>query len=109
MTGSILGTRVLCSEDPRFLRGDGRYMAKRASANAVHVTYVRSHFAHARIRSIDVTAASTAPGVVGVFAATVDTLSHLGVRHIDMPLTPKKSLVGHRVGRPMTATDIETN
>jgi carbon-monoxide dehydrogenase large subunit len=91
MAGSILGTRVLRSEDPRFLRGDGRYMANIAPANAVHVTYVRSHFAHARIRSIDVTAASTAPGVVGVFtAAAVDALSHLGVRHIDMPLTPKE-------------------
>lgn len=56
MAGSILGTRVLRSEDPRFLRGDGRYMANIAPANAVHVTYVRSH---------------------------------LGVRHIDMPLTPK--------------------
>lgn len=108
MAGSILGTRVLRSEDPRFLRGDGRYMANIAPANAVHVTYVRSHFAHARIRSIDVTAASTAPVVVGVCTA-VDALSHLGVRHIDMPLTAQKSLVGHRVGRPMTATDIETN
>ncbi|MBT5205553.1 MAG: hypothetical protein HOH36_06970 [Acidimicrobiaceae bacterium] len=66
MAGSILGTRVLRSDDPRFLRGDGRYIANIAPANAGHVTYVRSHLAHARIRSIDVTAASTAPGVVGV-------------------------------------------
>lgn len=48
-------------------------MADIAPADAVHVTYLRSPFAHARIRSIDIAAASTAPGVVAVFtAADVD-------------------------------------
>ncbi len=69
MAGSILGTRVLRSEDPRLLRGESGYMADIGPAGAVTVTYLRSPFAHAVIRSIDGTAASLGPGVLAVFTA----------------------------------------
>ena len=51
------------------LRGESDYMADIAPVDAVHVTYLRSFLAHARIRSIDTTAAANAPGIVSVFTA----------------------------------------
>src|SRR5207245_8069002 len=36
---------------------------------AAHAAFVRSPFAHARIKSIDITDASKAPGVAGVYTA----------------------------------------
>jgi aerobic carbon-monoxide dehydrogenase large subunit len=64
---SILGTRVLRTEDPKFLTTGGIYtedVADDRLAGAVHVFFVRSPVAHARITSVDVSAALEAPGVV---------------------------------------------
>ena len=49
---SILGTRVLRTEDPRFLTTGGEYtedLVDDRLAGAVHVFFVRSPVAHARI------------------------------------------------------------
>lgn len=59
---SILGTRVVRIEDPRFLRGEGTYIANLPLEGAVHITYVRSTMAHARILSIDTAEAAAMPG-----------------------------------------------
>ena len=67
---SILGTRVIRTEDPRFLTTGGVYTADvedEQLAGACHVHFVRSAVAHARIRSIDVSAALEAPGVIAAF------------------------------------------
>src|ERR1700678_1570099 len=69
---SILGTRVMRTEDPRFLTTGGVYTADvedEQLAGACHVHFVRSVFAHARIRSVDVSAALEAPGGIAVFTA----------------------------------------
>lgn len=64
--GSILGRRVLRTEDPELLTGDARFVADLDLPGALHAVFVRSEYAHARVRSIDVSAASAAPGVVAV-------------------------------------------
>ena len=67
---SILGTRVIRTEDPRFLTTGGVYTADvedEQLAGACHVHFVRSAVAHARIRSVDVSAALEAPGVIAAF------------------------------------------
>src|SRR5262245_37983682 len=67
---SILGTRVLRTEDPKFLTTGGVYtedVVDERLDGACHVFFVRSPLAHARISSIDVSAALEAPGVVAVF------------------------------------------
>jgi aerobic carbon-monoxide dehydrogenase large subunit len=73
---SILGTRVERREDPRLLTVGGTYvddLREPALAGALHVTFVRSPLAHARITEIDTEQARELPGVVGVFtAADVD-------------------------------------
>ena len=70
---SILGHPVLRREDPRFLTGQGEFVANLIPPEAAHVAYVTSTEPHARLLSVDVEAASTARGVFGVFtAADVD-------------------------------------
>jgi carbon-monoxide dehydrogenase large subunit len=67
---SILGTRVLRTEDPKFLTTGGVYVEDVVDdrlAGACHVFFVRSPIAHARITGIDVSGARSAPGVVAVF------------------------------------------
>jgi carbon-monoxide dehydrogenase large subunit len=66
---SILGTRVPRVEDPLFLTRGAVYtddLVDERLVGALHVTLVRSPMAHARITSVDVTAAREAPGVVDV-------------------------------------------
>jgi carbon-monoxide dehydrogenase large subunit len=70
--GSILGTRVLRTEDPGFLTTGAVYtddLVDERLAGAVRVTFVRSPVAHARIVSIDTEAAAGMPGVVAVLTA----------------------------------------
>ena len=69
---SILGTRVLRVEDPRLLTTGGTYVDDLQDpllAGALHLSFVRSPVAHARITSVDVGAARAAPGVVAVLTA----------------------------------------
>ncbi len=70
MTGtSILGTRVLRTEDPKFLTTGGVYLSdldEPLLSGAVYATYVRSMVAHGTIVSIDTDEAKAMPGVVAV-------------------------------------------
>jgi aerobic carbon-monoxide dehydrogenase large subunit len=69
---SILGTRVLRTEDPKFLTTGGEYtedLVDDRLAGAAHVFFVRSPVAHARITGIDLDAVKSAPGVVAAFTA----------------------------------------
>jgi aerobic carbon-monoxide dehydrogenase large subunit len=75
---SILGTRVIRTEDPRFLTRGGIYtydVADDRLAGACYVHFVRSVLAHARIRSVDVSGTIGAPGVLAAF--TVEDLAEL--------------------------------
>jgi carbon-monoxide dehydrogenase large subunit len=67
---SIMGTRVVRTEDPVFLSRGATYtddLTDERLTGALHLTLVRSPLAHGRITGIDVEAAKAAPGVVGVF------------------------------------------
>jgi carbon-monoxide dehydrogenase large subunit len=64
---SILGNRVLRREDPKFLTVGGTYVADLALPGSVHVTFVRSSMAHARIVSVDSTNAQAMAGVIAVY------------------------------------------
>jgi len=75
---SILGTRVVRTEDPQLLTAGGTYvddLRVPELAQAARVTFVRSPVAHAAITGIDVAAARDAPGVVAVLTvADMDDL-----------------------------------
>src|SRR5271156_1689230 len=61
-----LGQPVSRFEDPRLLRGGGRYVDAMVLPRLAFGHVLRSPHAHARIRSIDATAAKAAPGVLAV-------------------------------------------
>ncbi len=65
-SGGPFGQSVLRREDDRLLRGQGRYVANIGYDGQLAVTFVRSPLAHARIVSVDVAAARSAPGVVDI-------------------------------------------
>jgi carbon-monoxide dehydrogenase large subunit len=94
---SILGHRVLRKEDPRFLRGEGRYVENLPAEGALSVTFVRSPLAHGRITGIDASAAEAMPDVQVFTGADVD---------VD-PVTPPPPF-GVRAGisRPLVAKDV---
>jgi carbon-monoxide dehydrogenase large subunit len=72
-----VGQSVSRFEDPRLLRGEGRFINDLALPAMLHVAYVRSPHARARIRGVDAVQALAAPGVLGVF--TIDDLERDGV------------------------------
>jgi CO/xanthine dehydrogenase Mo-binding subunit len=66
---SVIGARVPRAEDPRLLRGRGRFADDVSAAGQVWARIVRSPVAHGRLRSVDVTPARTAPGVTAALTA----------------------------------------
>jgi carbon-monoxide dehydrogenase large subunit len=62
-----IGAATRRREDERFVTGRGRYIGDLAVADALHVVFVRSPHAHARIIRIDASAALRLPGIVTVW------------------------------------------
>jgi carbon-monoxide dehydrogenase large subunit len=93
---SVLGNRVVRREDPRFLRGEGTYVENRVVPGALHLTFVRSVFAHANI-TVDASAARELPGVQVFTAADVD-LPSFG--------PPPFPGLDKEMGRPVVARDV---
>ncbi|MEO6748982.1 MAG: xanthine dehydrogenase family protein molybdopterin-binding subunit [Casimicrobiaceae bacterium] len=65
----VIGQSVLRKEDARFLTGSGQYTDDVTLPRQTHAVFVRSPHAHAKIRSVDTSAAKAAPGVLAVFTA----------------------------------------
>src|SRR6202163_2639381 len=61
-----IGQGVPRFEDPRLVRGEGRYVGDIALPGMAFGHVLRSPHAHARIRAIDVSRAKAAPGVLAV-------------------------------------------
>jgi len=66
-TARLLGASIKRREDPRFITGKGNYTDDLKLAGMTHAVFVRSPHANAKIRKIDIAAASKAPGVVKIF------------------------------------------
>ena len=60
------GASIKRSEDPRILTGAGRYVDDIKLPGMLHAAFVRSPMAHARVPSVNVSAAQALPGVVAV-------------------------------------------
>ena len=61
-----IGARVVRKEDKRFITGAGRYVDDMVVPGMKHAAFVRSPYAHAQIKKIDVKKAQAMPGVIGV-------------------------------------------
>jgi carbon-monoxide dehydrogenase large subunit len=67
MGAKYFGASVRRKEDPRYLRGEGRFVDDIKLPGMLHVAFVRSPHAHARIAAIRTDAAKRLPGVAHVF------------------------------------------
>ncbi|MFL6116483.1 MAG: xanthine dehydrogenase family protein molybdopterin-binding subunit, partial [Catenulispora sp.] len=66
MSDKFLGQPLIRREDPRLLRGDGRYLDD-LGRDALAAAFVRSPLAHARILDIDVSDALDIDGLVAIY------------------------------------------
>jgi CO/xanthine dehydrogenase Mo-binding subunit len=99
-----IGKRLNRVEDPRFLRGQGRYIDDIKLPGMAHAAVLGSPHAHARIVSIDTRAAERLPGVIAVVtgedvAARAAPLPSFGAGEIvqDMIATEKVRYHGETV------------
>jgi aerobic carbon-monoxide dehydrogenase large subunit len=103
---SILGTRVIRTEDPRLLTAGGVYVDDLRApelVGAARVTFVRAPVAHAVINGIDASAALARPGVVAVYtAADMDDLGPPPPENLQAG-GEGPSPVGGRFGEPLLA------
>jgi carbon-monoxide dehydrogenase large subunit len=63
----LVGERVKRREDPRLIQGRATYVDDIALVGMQHIAFKRSDVAHARIRSIDTSAAQKMDGIEAVF------------------------------------------
>lgn len=89
---SAIGEPVVRREDPRLLRGDGRYLDDAPATGSLRAVFVRSPLAHARIVGIDAAASRASPGVVRVFLG--EEFEAAGINDIEADTVP------NRDGRP---------
>ena len=69
MTTRYFGQPIKRNEDPRLLTGRALFVDDVHLLGMLHVAFLRSDLAHARINSIDLGAARERPGVVAVYTA----------------------------------------
>ncbi len=69
MTEKYIGKRMTRTEDPRLLTGQALFVDDVEIPGMLHAAFLRSDYAHARLRHIDVSAARGRPGVVAVYTA----------------------------------------
>ncbi|MDR3101027.1 MAG: xanthine dehydrogenase family protein molybdopterin-binding subunit, partial [Paraburkholderia sp.] len=83
----MIGQPLPRVEDRRFVTGNGQYTDDLRLDGQLHAAFLRSPHAHAALRSVDVSSASEAPGVIAVLVGQ-DYLDdgYLGVDHVPNPI-----------------------
>src|ERR1700730_3301252 len=81
---TMIGAKIHRREDPRLVSGHGRYTDDFVRPDTAYLAVIRSPYAHARILSIDASAAKAAPGVLAVYTAE----DFEGVVSGTMPVAP---------------------
>lgn len=74
----FIGTSVERKEDYRFLTGNGQYTDDVVLPQQTYAVFLRSPHAHAKINSIDVTAAKQSPGVIAIFTGADMAADNVG-------------------------------
>src|SRR5262249_62332098 len=100
---ATIGEPLLRSEDPRLLRGEGRYTDDVALPNQAHCVILRSRHGHGVIRSIDTGAARAMPGVLAVYTGA--DLSSYGPMKSSLPFKNRDGSDMRHTARPALATD----
>jgi carbon-monoxide dehydrogenase large subunit len=66
-TNGLIGKSVKRVEDKRFITGRGNYADDIVLPHQTYASFVRCPYAHAKIISVDTTAAKAMPGVVAIY------------------------------------------
>jgi len=98
-----IGQPVPRTEDPRLVRGEGRYTDDIRLPNQTYAAIVRSNNAHGVIRGVDIDAACQMPGVLGVYTGA--DLSGYGPMKSPLPFKNRDGSDMRRTGRLALATD----
>jgi carbon-monoxide dehydrogenase large subunit len=67
MAEKTVGKPIKRTEDPRLIQGLAHYVDDIRLPDTLHAAFLRSIYAHARIKGIDTAAAQKLPGVVAVY------------------------------------------
>src|ERR1700757_2583021 len=100
-----IGQPVTRKEDARFLTGRGRYVADIDMVRQAHAVFVFSPHAHARIRSVDKSAAEAAPGVFAILTGEDWAADELGTLDPEVMAEDMGGPKGFRTKRPPLAQD----
>jgi aerobic carbon-monoxide dehydrogenase large subunit len=100
-----VGQPVLRVEDPKLLKGEGRYTDDLNIAGQAHAVMVRSRYAHGTIRNVDVAAARKMPGVLGVYTAADLTAAGVGPIKCGMMVQGRDGKPWLTPPRPVLAAD----
>ena len=95
-----IGQSVTRFEDPRLMRGEGRFIEDVNLPGQAYMYLLRSPHAHARIRSIDTSVATAASGVIAVFTGADLARDKLGT--MEMTLKRKRPDGSPMFARPHT-------
>jgi aerobic carbon-monoxide dehydrogenase large subunit len=109
--GSILGTRVVRTEDPDLLTGAARYVNDLDLPGKLHAAFARAESAHAELRVVHVDDALATPGVVAVYtAADLGVAPHHGfvTVHADFARPPLADGVVRFVGEAIAIVVADT-
>ncbi|MHB0966263.1 MAG: molybdopterin cofactor-binding domain-containing protein [Bellilinea sp.] len=69
MAERVFHKSILRNEDPQILAGKAQYLDDIELPGMLYAAFKRSDYAHARLKSIDVSEARALPGVIGVYTA----------------------------------------
>jgi carbon-monoxide dehydrogenase large subunit len=94
-TNTVIGTRMLRREDPALLTGEGKYTNDLNIPGALHLAVLRSPYAHAKIISIDTSAAKALPGVIAVYTGAELASEWAGPMPCAWPVTPDMKNPAH--------------
>ncbi len=100
-----IGQPVPRFEDPRLVKGHGRYIADMTFPGMTFGYVLRSPHAHARIRSIDTAKAKAAPGVLGVFTSADYKTAGFGDLPVPGGLKRRNDVPGYRPLYPALVED----
>lgn len=92
---AMLGSPIKRREDPRLITGQATYVDDIKIPGMLHMAVLRSPYGHARITSIDTSAARQHPGVVAVYTAE-DLKGVVGNIAIAVPLGKIAEGMGNR-------------
>jgi carbon-monoxide dehydrogenase large subunit len=102
MSTRTFGARIQRNIDPQLLVGKGAFVDDIPLPGALHVAFVRSPFARAKITRICTQAAAQHPGVAAVY-----TCDNIGPLDLELPqLIPHPCMTNPRTQRPLARGDV---